>query len=96
MRGDFSNVYDTRNDAERAFWSSVDAKRKWGRRIPEHGLDLKCGHCTAGHRMPGRREWRWVGTFPNHHVEVDCQCGQTLVGGDLYKAWADHVREVRS
>lgn len=96
MSGQFSNVYDTRNDAERAFWSSIDTQRKRRRRPISHGFDLKCGHCISGHRMPGRSKWRWVGDWPDFHIEATCQCGAVLVGGDVFKAWEDHVREVRS
>lgn len=88
----FPNITDARDDAQRVFEASQNPGR-WDRRVPPHGLDLKCGHCTAGHRLPGRSSWQVVGGWPDWHFEATCECG-TVLAGDLFKEWADHVREV--
>lgn len=90
----FPNITDSRDDAERSFWARQNPGR-WGRPVPPHGFDLKCGHCVEGHRLPGRASWTWPDRLGGPTSAV-CECETVLSGVDILDVWADHVREVRA
>lgn len=77
--------YQTEADYQR----EITNREKSGRAPLGHGLDLKCPHCVAGHRMPSR--WHIEGPFGATVAVGTCECGQEL-RGDVIAAWEVHVR----